>query len=679
VAEAQLPDKQRPPGEVHFDQVVAILGRRRSLILTIAGIGTVLALVVGLLIPPKYTAIAQLVVEAPALSGAERPNGVSIVDESIDTYVTLLSSRDHLSRVIQSLLRDPKFRPGASDTADPDTTADTTRAPESAALEQATDSAVMESTGLSEITRRLGLWFGELRGNESPAVPRLEEFERNTKVIQERRSRVVSVAFTSKSPEKAAAFANRIVQLYIDRLIAQKREAEAREIARLDDQIAEAKYETERARTAAQKALQQRQGSEQDAGSEERSRDDQLRELLLHAGNSAQYYDSLLRRRRELRDRPDSVSAGVGSQVFAGVPKRPSSHNPILFIFPAFLIFAIGGSWLAVLLERLDRGLRSREETTEALGISCIGLVPLLSQEDAARPYECLSEPFSAYSEAIRSAVAAVGLTSSARASKVVLISSSIVGEGKSTLAMSLAAYVGLLGRRVLLVDLDFRQGSRPGKFNDGTERGIVDVSLQNRPPLELIRHVSEAGIEYLPISSYRQDPLVLFASEQMPGIVRQLREQYDCVIIDGPAVLGAVEARLLASMADKLVMVVKWGSTRREVAQNAMSLLRDSGCLNRDRTDIAMAIVTQVDLKRHARYHYGDVGEFLVGHGEQRADRVANRHRKSARWRELTKATSQSVLRFSRRMQEMRPKGLRTAQPSRPKVSGDGTDGCSL
>jgi uncharacterized protein involved in exopolysaccharide biosynthesis/Mrp family chromosome partitioning ATPase len=683
VTGAQLPGKQWPTGEVHFDQVVAILRRRRSLILTIAGIGTVLAVVVGLLIPPKYTANAQLVLEAPALNGAERPNGVPIIDESIDTHVTLLSSRDHLSRVIESLLRDPNFRPGAPNKADPDPTTDATGASESAALEQATDSAAMGTTVLSEITRRLILWLGELRGNENRAVPRLEEFERNTKVIQERRSRVVSVAFTSTNPKKAAAFANRIVQVYIDSLIEQKRAEQAAEMMRLDQQIAEAKFETEKARTAVQNALQKRQSSEQNAPSEDQSGDDQFRELLRHVGNSAQYYDSLLRRRRELRDRQDAVPSGVGSQLFAGVPKRPSSHNPILFIFPAFVIFAIGGSWLAVLLERLDRGLRSREETTEVLGISCIGLVPRLSRENAACPYRCLStEPFSAYSEAIRSVVAAVGMTSSVHASKVVLLTSSIVGEGKSTLAMSLAAYVGLLGRRVLLVDFAFRQGSRPGKLNDGSASGIVDVSLQNRPPLELIRHVSEAGIDYLPINSCRQDPLALLASEQMQVIVRQLRERYDCVIIDGPAVLGAVEARLLASVADKLLMVVKWGSTRREVAQNAMSLLRDSGCLNGDRIDVARAIVTQVDLKRHARYRYGDIGEFLVDHGKQHSIESpigTNERQAMAEAHESHLAIRSTFLNAIIPMVEIGPEGLRIAQPSRPKVSGDGTDGCSV
>jgi cellulose biosynthesis protein BcsQ len=114
-------------------------------------------------------------------------------------------------------------------------------------------------------------------------------------------------------------------------------------------------------------------------------------------------------------------------------------------------------------------------------------------------------------------------------------------------------------------------------------------------------------------MAGYRVDPLTLFDREQMPRLIHQLRDRYDCVIIDGPSVFGSVEARLLPSIADKLLFVVKWGSTRREVAQNALRLLRDVDHLDMDRSNLALAIVTQVDLRRHARYRYGDVGEFLV------------------------------------------------------------------
>lgn len=650
----------RPPltGELHFRQVASILRRRSSLILTIAGIGTLLAIVVGLLIPPKYTAMAQLVIEAPANSAAERAPGVSAMDESIDTHVTLLSSRDHLQHVIESLSQGPELRPAAHNTADPALTHDASSgAQPSVAVDKPTFSTATETTGLGELKRRLSIWLAAFRSSGSKAVPPIEEFERNTRVIQERRSRVISVGFTSTSPEKAAAFANRIVELYVDGLTEQKEAYVGREMARLDERIAEAKSDTEKTAAAVQKAIQHRRSSEQNGSGEA---DEQVRELLRHAGTSAQLYDSLVRRRKEMRERQDTVAPGVGIHVLAGVPNRPSSHNPILFIFPAFIVFAIGGGWLAVVLEQLDRGLRNERETSDALGIPCIGLVPLLPRAQAISPYQyLLTEPFSPYAEAIRSAVARLGLAAgSARPCKVVLISSSVPGEGKTTLALSLAAYLGILGRRVLLLDLNFGRGSPLSGFNHAAGRGIVDLHLQDRPTVQLVRHVAEAGLDYLPMTGYCLDPLVLFAREQMPRLVHQLRESYDCVIIDGPPVLGSVEARLLTSIADKLLLAVKWGSTRREVSQNALSLLSDSGCLDKDGGDLPVAIVTQVDLKRHARYHYGDVGEFLARQKKYDAGFIGTRLD----------------------MSEKDPTaGAHDEKPHRPKVPGDDADGRSV
>ena len=659
----QPPDKPRLAGELHFNQVVAILRRRRSFVLVIAAIGTVLAIVVGLLIPPKYTAMAQLVIDAPANSAAERTPGVSVMDENIDTHVTLLSSRDHLQHVIESLQQSPEFQSSAVTSASPEATpaGSSGGVPQLDALHPPADSTPTQTTILSELEHRLNIWLGALRRRSSSAEPSIEEFERNTKVMQERRSRVITVGFTSTSPEKAAASANRIVQLYVDGLINQKQASASREMARLDERIAEAKNEAERAAVAVQKALQQRPGSEQNTGGEVRDADGVLRGLLHRAGSSAQVYDGLLRRQKEARDRQEIVAPGAGIQLLAGVPNRPSSHNPILFIFPAFVLFALGGSWLAVVLEQLDRGLRSEQETRNALGIPCIGLVPLLSRRRATRPdRHLLREPFSAYAEAIRSAAAMLGFAAgSPRTCRVVLITSSVAGEGKTTLAMSLAAYLGMLGRRVILLDVNCGRGSPIAAFRDVIERGSPDLPPQNRPAALLIRHIAEAGFDYLPIADCGLDPLVLFAREQMPRLVRQLRESYDCVIVDGPAVLGPAEARLLPSIVDKLLLVVKWGSTRREVAQNALSLLQDSGCLDRDHGDRASAIVTQVDLKRHARYRYGDAGEFLA---KQKAGRACFfEAQPGGGGRDPTVGARDEQLH------------------NRSKVPGDETDGCSV
>jgi Mrp family chromosome partitioning ATPase len=98
-----------------------------------------------------------------------------------------------------------------------------------------------------------------------------------------------------------------------------------------------------------------------------------------------------------------------------------------------------------------------------------------------------------------------------------------------------------------------------------------------------------------------------------MQILIRQLRESYDFVVIDSPPVLGVSEARLLAPIADEVLFVVKWNTTRREIAKNALRLLRNSSF--DDDTNIAgiSAVVTQVDLKKHARYLYGDAIEAFV------------------------------------------------------------------
>ncbi len=655
--------------EPHFQQLIGVLRRRSRLILTMAAFGTILAGVTGLLITPKYTAKAQIVVELQAATLLSP----EAVQQAIDTHVTMLISSNHLQHVVDSLLEDPEFRgavpkAGASET-NPAATA------EAPAKPVATEVGPL---GFRELERRLNIWIRALTRRNSGDGTGLsfDEIERRLKVMQERRSRVITVSFQWTSPEKAAAIANRIVGLYVESQTDQQRAYTSRELARLDERIADLKNDRERTGAAVQKSIQQRFGAMQGASSEGREAELDLRELERQAAASGQLYASLLLRQKELRDQQEFIRSDANILSRASPPDRPSSPNPILFMLPALIISSICGSFLAVVLERLDRGLRSERDINDALGISCIGLVPQLPPMRVTRPYQyLLAEPFSAYTEAIRSAVAMLRLAEPGHAAKVVLISSSIPGEGKTTVAQSLAAYVGFLGRRVLVVDLDFRQDSRLGEFDDTGKRVIVDLSLQNRPPAESIRHIAEAGFDYLPMPGPRLDPLTLFASEQMSGLIRQLRERYDCVIIDGPPVLGAVEARLLPSIADRILLVVKWGSTRREVTQNALSLLCDSGGLNKDRSDLAMAIVTQVDLKRHARYRYGDVGEFLVDDAKHGSRSIEPRLETAdtgpaAGGNESHLAIPSSLLHRIIPMREIKLQNLKTELPSRPKAT---------
>jgi len=617
------PAKPAPAHELQFHELINILYRRSRMIVTIAVVGTMLAGVVGLVVSPKYTATVEVAVEPQEAVPGKR--SFSPTEESpIDTQVTLLTSRDHLDRVLTNLTADPEFRammPGddiAAGANGTDLSGDPASRP--AATEKPADPMITDDVGslsLGELVRRLKIWIGALGGRGGRSVLSAEQLERGLKVMQERRSRIITVSFTSKSPRQAAFVANRIVQLYVDSQNEQRRTNTSFELAKLDQRIAELKNDVDSAAAAMQKLTQQRIAGGQAGGSEGQGADVRLRELERETVVGRQLYADLLRRQKEVRGQQELVVPDVSIVSLAAPPDRPSSPNPILFILPAFIVFSICGSLLAVVLHRLDRRLRSERDVIDALGIPCIGLVPQLPRACTTRPYQYLkTQPFSAYAEAIRSVAATLQLPHT-RVSKVVLISSSIPNEGKTTLAVSLAGYVAALGRRVLLVDLDFRQGSMLGNFDGKVEKAVLDLYLQNRPPAEFIQHIPDLAIDYLPMPRCRLDPLALLAGEQMPLLLRQLREGYDCVIIDGQPLLGITEARLLPAMVDKLLLVVKWGSTRREVAQNAINLLWESGCFDKEAHDLPAAVVTQVDLKQHARYRFGDVAELLVKYRE--------------------------------------------------------------
>jgi len=268
----------------------------------------------------------------------------------------------------------------------------------------------------------------------------------------------------------------------------------------------------------------------------------------------------------------------------------------------------IGAGLLAILLEQLDGTLRTERDVTDALGISCIGVIPQFTRRPGKlRPHQLIPQD-ERYTEAIRSVVAAaLQLVNPQKSAKTFLVTSSVPGEGKTTLAISFAVYAARIQRRVLLIDLSFRHPSIASALGEPADGGILHV-LQGRPLAELIRAAPGLGFDYLPLSRDSADPVATLASERVPKLLRQLEGSYDCVVIDSAPLLSATEARLLASMVDKVLFAVKWGSTPREVAQNALGLLRRS-----DLRDAVTAVITQVDLKRHARYRYGDFSENLL------------------------------------------------------------------
>ncbi len=625
------PGDDTTAGELHFRELVNVLRRRSRLILATTLCGTMLAFALGLSIPPKYTAKAEITIYT-----GDSPTAAPTRDETvIETHINMLFSRDYLQHVLDDLQ-------GTVDLGAASPAAQQIDVESAASRPRLRNVAPSWLPGPSELAQRLKIWIGRSGSSEHATSLNLDHLERHLSIRREGHSRIVGVSYTSTVPDTAAIVANRVAELYLAAGLERKRTDDMAELARLDSRIAELKTSIEQSSAEVQTLLRQRSDATRPP-SELRDAEQRLQQIEREAVAKGQLYHTLLRRHQEIRDQRETITADARILSLAATPDRPSSPNPFLFILPALILFLICGSMLSVLLERLDRGLRSEREINEALGVPCIGLVPQVAKTGRARRLHqhLLTAPFAAYAEAFRSIAATMQLASPLRQPKVILVTSSLPGEGKTTLAVSLSVCVALLRKRVLLIDLDFKRPSIQRELNGKAERGILDILLKNRPLAEAIQHIPEPRLDYLAMSRCSVDPLLLIAGEEMPRLLHQLRGSYDCIIIDSSPVLGSTETRLLAAMADEILLVVKWGSTRRELAQSALNLLRSPGGSLAQPLQSVSALIAQVDLKKHARYGYGDAGEYFLNYEKSSSRSVAARP--AAAFRESRISTSLS------------------------------------
>jgi polysaccharide biosynthesis transport protein len=617
---------------LHLRQLINLLRRRWKLIMIAAGVALGVAGTLGLVISPRYTATAQVIVDPPrGSSGAGESSAAGVLDDAaVQTHVAALVSQSHLQRVFDSFVAErgpgPTERQGV--------------------------------LGVQEFS--------------------IETFTDRINAFKDTRSRMIGITYTSTDPAFAAAVANRSVELYVasltERNLADRNDAlrslskrtplvraevvradaalqsyrtkygftEASQTDMVDQQLVDLSRQLAVARSdlaerharpttlRIDQATNQSQLAEessaletrvrqlerriailQDASTGVREPEARFREVQREATAFTQLYDSLVQRQKAILEE-GNVQQDVRVLSSASIPARPSSLNPLLFILPAVVLASIGAGLLAVLLEQLDGTLRSERDVTDALGISCIGVIPQLTRRRMLCPHQLIPDD-ARYTEAIRSVVAAaLQLANPQKSPKMFLVTSSVPGEGKTTLAISFAVYAARIQRRVLLIDLAFSHPSIASELGGSADGGILHV-LQGRPLAELIKAAPGLGFDYLPLSRDSADPVATLASERVPKLLRQLEGSYDCVVIDSAPLLSATEARLLASMVDKVLFAVKWGSTPREVAQNALRLLRRSAFGADDLPDAITAVITQVDLERHARYRYGDFCENLL------------------------------------------------------------------
>lgn len=309
--------------------------------------------------------------------------------------------------------------------------------------------------------------------------------------------------------------------------------------------------------------------------------------LKREADTNRTLYEGLLQRYREV-----GVDAGVGSNnIFvvdkAQAPKdayKPDYRKNLLIGLFLGLIAGIG---MAFLFEHLDDTYKRPAELEAQLGLSVVGMIPEADEMMKGMSLIQLSieQPRSGIVESYRSVRTALQFAGEHGAPKVLALTSSQKGEGKTTSSVGIGIQFAQFGSRVLIIDADMRNPSLHKALSGNNEAGLTNVLAGGAQPSDVTQSTAVPNLYFMPSGPLPPNPAELLASDTMKDLLKLAREKFDYVIIDSPPILGLADVLVIGNLADSLLLEIRAGSTPRSAVQAAVKRLanvriRPLGCI---------------------------------------------------------------------------------------------------
>jgi succinoglycan biosynthesis transport protein ExoP len=317
----------------------------------------------------------------------------------------------------------------------------------------------------------------------------------------------------------------------------------------------------------------------------------------------------------------------------ATTPETPYTPQPVLNIsFGTMFGIALAGG-LVFLRERMDRSIRSPGASRRLFNAPELGVIPNLSQngseltktswlrgprsrvlngthKDPATALATWHSGPAVIAESFRGTLASILRNqATGKAQKIILITSPGPAEGKTTVVQNLGIALAETGRRVLLVDADFRRPHLHREFSLPNDWGLIDLLLEDQPlgeypPERLGSFTGLPGLSILPNRITQNNVSRALYSPRLRTILETLTKRYDMVLVDAPPLLSVADARIIAPLTDALILVLRAGVTNRESALEAYQRIQEDGLtlLGTVLTDYNLS----GDRKRQYYYDYG-------------------------------------------------------------------------
>lgn len=337
----------------------------------------------------------------------------------------------------------------------------------------------------------------------------------------------------------------------------------------------------------------------------ERQSDDlvALQQLQREAEASRLIYEYFLGRLKETAVQAGIQEADSRFLSQAAVPRQPSSPRKGRLMVLAGLIGFVLSAAAILLREVLHTGFRTAEELEAATGHTVMGQIPRVPVRDTrAGVIRYLADkPTSAAAEAVRNLRTSVLLSNVDAPPQVIMVTSSLPGEGKTTNAIALAQNFTGMGKKVLLLEGDIRRRVFSQYFDlDEARGGLLSVLSGARQVADVVQFSDQIGADVIIGEKSTTNAADIFSSEKFRAFMAQVRDLYDVIIIDTPPVLVVPDARVIAGAADAIIYVVNWDQTARSQVQHGIRLFDQGG------TPVTGLALSQIDPKGMRQYGYG-------------------------------------------------------------------------
>ena len=300
-----------------------------------------------------------------------------------------------------------------------------------------------------------------------------------------------------------------------------------------------------------------------------------------------------------LREKTALEAVQVTTIAAAEVPEQASSPNIPRNLGVGLIVGLLLGLGVAVLRHVLDTRVRNEDDVRAVTASPILGVVAY-DQDVSSHPVILRDQPQAAPSEAVRRLRTNLQFIDIANRQRSIVISSSIPGEGKSTIAINLAVSLADAGARVILVDADLRRPSIAEYLGIEGGVGLTTVLIGRAEVEDVVQPLGKTSLDLLPAGQIPPNPSELLGSVAMADLLERLSESYDMVLLDSPPLLPVTDAVVLSNLAGGALVVVGVDRIHRPELQQSVESLETAGA------HLFGIVMNKIARREAAAYGYG-------------------------------------------------------------------------